>query len=449
MKLAIIMGSNRGSKSISNFFLQKLSKDWQIETIEVGKYIKVFSESREFFNDTLQSIKDADGVLWFIPVHNMLPSSEICSFIQLMDRYEAFSCLENKYTSAVFTSFYFSHREAEEYWKLACQSWNMNTLDVFHCRVDFFLDNKEIQRWESFADLFYKKVKSQFPCQSYYEWNQSRILPYTATPGLPVEKRNPSDKKVLLITTSPLKNSNLNEMISVWTRHFPYEMEVINLSELSFMLSCTSCMNCFWNEPCLAENDLLGKTIFPKYKEADAIIFATDIRSGMFPSSLRFFLDRLFLKAYFDRQKRKKVAYIFSGSLKNGMVVEKYIQSKSLLHGETLVGVVSDAKTTAKQITKNIITLVQAMTQALEDSHQEEVSDDEQNFIAKFENRVIIPLANLFLLRRHKCTMSFPFLSSQLNRKIYFKTSATIFKHTNKTKGEIYLKTIENLLTKK
>ena len=119
MKIILIEGSCRGQESSSLYFARRLmstaDKSLRFEILEVGKYIKVLAENRDFFDSYLKAMQESDAVIWLVPVRNLLPCYEICHFLSLIDSRNAGERLENKYTTALFTSSFFSHREAEEY----------------------------------------------------------------------------------------------------------------------------------------------------------------------------------------------------------------------------------------------------------------------------------------------------------------------------------------------
>lgn len=451
MKIILIEGSSRGKESSSLYYAHRLmktaGKSYRFEILEVGKYIKVLEENRDFFDSYLKAMQESDAIIWLIPVRNLLPCYEICHFLYLIDTHNVGDMLENRYTTALFTSSFFSHRDAEEYLAAACQTWNMNYIHGFHCRPDSALRKEETDRWRRFIESFFTQVKNQFPCEKFYFLSPNRSLPFKPVETSSVPKK-PSDKKVLILTANSDKNSNLNKMIDTWNRHFPYNTEIINLSTLPLCLPCSGCMNCFQKQKC-SGNDSIAKTVYPKYKEAETIIFASDICFGLFNPLIKLFLDRIFISAYFDRDKPKKTVYLFSGSLKNKISLEKYIRNKSILHGDRLVGIISDDEKSARQISANIAGLAKVTAEEQDDASPENFdSDSETEIFSRFKQNVILPLSKPFPLFRtfgYRTPIRFPTKLKIQILKIRIRSS---FRKHEQERKHLYLQALDSLLTK-
>lgn len=450
MKIIIIQGSCRGKESSSLYYAYHLmktaDKSYRFEILEVGKYIKVLEENRDFFDSYLNAMHESDAIIWMVPVRNLLPCYEICHFLHLIDSRHAGEQLENKYTTALFTSSFFSHRDAEEYLAAACQTWNMNYICGFHCRPDSALEKKEPDRWRRFTQSFFSQIENQFPCEKFYFLSPNRSLPFKPV-GTGAVPKEPSDKKVLILTADAGKNSNLNKMIDTWNRHFPYNTEIINLSALSLCLPCSGCMNCFRDRQCCA-NDNISKTVYPKYREADMIIIASDICFGLFHPLIKLFLDRIFISAYFDRDKSKKTVYLFSGSLKNKISLEKYIRNKSILHGDRLVGIISDDEKSARQISANIAGLARLTAGKSDISLPENFeTESKAELCAQFRQNVILPPEKPFSLFRNSVCHAPVRLPAKLKTQILKIRIRTFLRRQASERKHLYLQALDSLLS--
>lgn len=449
MKIILIEGSNRGEESASFDYARRLmksaDKSFRFEILEVGKYIKVLEENRAFFDSYMDAVKESDAVIWLVPVRNLLPSYEICHFLYLIDSRNAGQFAENKYTTALFTSSFFSHRDAEAYLSAACQTWNMNYLRGYHCRPDAVFRKGEAQRWKRFTDEFFEKVRTQFPCEKFHFLSSERSLPFKPTTFSSVPQKE-SEKKVLLLTSYGEKNSNLQKMIETWNAHFPYPTEIVNLARLPLLFPCSGCMNCFQGGGC-SVNDSIAKTVYPLYQDADAVIFASDICCGLFHPQVKLFLDRIFISTFLNRNKPKMTVYLFSGSLKNKISLEKYIRKKTILHGDRLVGIVSDEEKSAKQISDNIIRLATAVAERLENDLTAEEADSDIRLTTRFNQEVILPPTKPFALFRrsdHRAPRRLPF---KLQLEILKQKLLSPFRRKSAPAKLTYLQALNRLRT--
>ena len=86
-------------------------------------------------------------------------------------------------------------------------------------------------------------------------------------------------------------------MIETWEKSFPLPIEKVNLSELPLCFPCAGKCGCFETRFCGFESDSIGKILLPKYKSADVVIFAADVRFGILPPLFKLFFDRIFIPA--------------------------------------------------------------------------------------------------------------------------------------------------------
>ena len=393
MKIVFIAGSNRGKESASIkpalAWMNSRKNRFRFEILEVGKYIKVLSEDKAFFDSYLQAMNTSDAVIWLIPVRNLLPSFEICAFIHLINQNNAGSLLKNKHTTAVMTSFFFASDDAEAYLAGACQSWEMNWFAAFHCRPEKRNSKNDLPAIR-FLDAFIEKKEKNISAPQFYVIIQSRFLPYRPVAFRPVKKRTDSKAKILLITATPPEETNLPQMIETWEKSFPLPIEKVNLSELPLCFPCAGKCGCFETRFCGFESDSIGKILLPKYKSADVVIFAADVRFGILPPLFKLFFDRIFIPARFDRQKKKRTVWLLSGNLKNRSPLQKYIRTKSILHGEEVIGIANDGNESAKQITDALFALAQE-TAHLCETEADAAADGvrEENLLEEFDRKLL------------------------------------------------------------
>ena len=90
MKIVFIAGSNRGKESASeklaSLLMSPADQSLRFEILEIGKYIKVLDENQNFFDSYIRAMHDCDAIIWLVPIRNLLPSYEICRFINIINR---------------------------------------------------------------------------------------------------------------------------------------------------------------------------------------------------------------------------------------------------------------------------------------------------------------------------------------------------------------------------
>lgn len=394
MKIVFIAGSNRGKESASeklaSLLMSPADQSLRFEILEIGKYIKVLDENQNFFDSYIRAMHDCDAIIWLVPIRNLLPSYEICRFIDIINRKNAGMLLKNKYTSAVFTSFFFSSDDAETALAFTCQSWGMFWFNGFHCLPDAADSPAEVELARYFFSDFLHKVKNNIRPSRFFAPNIERFIPYTSVRQRPISMKSDACAKILLITADADEKSNLSQLIDIWGKIFPFPAETINLSQLRLCFSCAGGRECFTNQYCNLDSDSIGKTIYQKYKEADVVIFADDIRSGIFSPPLKLFLDRIFMPAFFDRKKRKLSVWILSGNLKSPTRFDKYIRIKSILHGEHVAGIVSDEDESSKQITDNLIAAATETLRLLESPKPRPTDGEaEKAILCEFQEKLL------------------------------------------------------------
>lgn len=122
-------------------------------------------------------------------------------------------------------------------------------------------------------------------------------------------------KKVLVVAGSPRKNANSTILacsIAQGAEDAGAEVEILRLAELTIK-PCRGCYRCahLENKGCVQQDDM--QLIYPKIKEADALILATPIYFFNMSGQLKIFLDRC-LPVCYDAQgfRDKKLAVSMS-----------------------------------------------------------------------------------------------------------------------------------------
>ena len=100
------------------------------------------------------------------------------------------------------------------------------------------------------------------------------------------------------------------------------------------------------------------------------------------------------MPAFFDRKKRKLSVWILSGNLKSPTRFDKYIRTKSILHGEHVAGIVSDEDESSKQITDNLIAAATETLRLLESPKPRPTDGEaEKAILCEFQEK-LLPLSS-------------------------------------------------------
>ena len=214
MKIIVLNGSPKGKVSVtmqSVYFLQKKFPGHQIKIINISQEIKRIEKNKKVFGEIIEEVKSSDGVLWAFPVYTLLVPSQYKRFIELIWERKVEKAFKGKYTAVFSTSKRVFDHAAHQYMNAICDDLDMRYVDFFSADMEDLLKEGERDRLVQFAGCFFEAIEKNYSTLKKY-----RPLPLSTFEYVPGEGRKKIDsggKKIIIITDSVDKKTNLGRMI--------------------------------------------------------------------------------------------------------------------------------------------------------------------------------------------------------------------------------------------
>ena len=315
MKIVVLNGSPKSDTSFTMQSVHYIENKFPQHTFkihDVAKKIKLIEKNNHYFQEIMNDVKNADGILWAFSVHFFLVTSQYKRFIELVFENKATSFFKGKHTSLLLTSIHFFDHTAINYMNGVCDDLGMKYLGSFSSDMYDLLKKDERKRLISFADNFFTSIaQNRYPVRNYREVAHEKYK-YTASKN--ANLLDNQNKKIIVITDLYDKTSNLGQMIDRFRACFKNSIEVIDLSSINISGGCLGCLQCGPNNVCSYMNsDDFVHLYESKVKTADAIIFAGEIKDRYLSSTWKMFFDRSFYNTHIPFLVKKQIAFIISG----------------------------------------------------------------------------------------------------------------------------------------
>ncbi len=134
MKITVLNGSPKGDTSVTMqyvHYIQKKFPQHELKILNVSHRIKKLERDETAFQEILDEVQSADGVLWASPVYFLLVPSQYKRFIELISERGAEAVFEHKYTAALTTSIHFYDHTAHNYIHAVCDDLGMKYVGSF------------------------------------------------------------------------------------------------------------------------------------------------------------------------------------------------------------------------------------------------------------------------------------------------------------------------------
>jgi multimeric flavodoxin WrbA len=352
MKIVVLNGSPKGDLSISLQYARYLAKvfpEAEYQTIHIAQRIKVIENNRQVFDDIIQQIREADGVLWVFPLYILLVHAHYKRFIELISERKVQGAFAGKYAAILSTSIHYFDHTAHNYMHGICDDLGMKFVDSFSAEM-YDLTKAEGQHQldlfgRNFLDAITRKAATwrAFPpiVPSGFHYLSGAALAPIPTEG----------KKVVILHDATDPNSNLAKMVTRCQAAFEGDVNTINLHELDIKASCQGCLQCGSDNQCAYE----GKDGFIDFYRtqvmtADVVVYAGTVVDRYLSSRWKMFFDRCFFNTHTPVLKGKQVVYIISGPLGQLPNLVEIIQAFMELQQANLVGFVTDESGSSSEI---------------------------------------------------------------------------------------------------
>ena len=343
MNIVVLNGSPKGQHSVTLTYLKFLTTrfpEHQYSIIHISKDILTIEKNRERFDEIMKKIDMADVVLWLYGVWVLLVPAQMIRFIELIRERKQEHVFTGKYAASISTSIHYLDHFSEHYIRSESEDLMMKYYD--HLSLDM-LDMMKVDKRENLCRFFSyftdcaenmrplpKHTSPLKPCNFCYE------------PGKPASKLDTGDKKILILSDTNKKNSNLDRMVQRFTETCGQNVQLVNLIDLKMKGACTGCMRCGYDNTCIY-NDGFQEFYNEVVRNADIIIFAASI-SGRFLSSIfKTFLDRTFFWTHTPSLVGKTIGYLIEGPLSQNDNLRQFLEATVTARQQALfAGIVTD-----------------------------------------------------------------------------------------------------------
>lgn len=365
MNITVLSGSPKGKDSVtlqSVNYISKLFPEHTYDVFHIGQTINaLMEENGDAFDAVMESVKQADLILWATPVYTCLVPAQYKRFIEKVFNDGKAPLFKGKYAAAISTSINFFDNYAVDY--LRAINDDLDTLFAGSYSADSYdLLKEEGQiRLAQFAAQLFEDVASgaMFGKRTYplsYSWHV-----YESGPA--PEPVDSGPLKVLLIQDENYDGTNLGRMVARCTQGFKADIEVVTLSELNVKGDCLGCIQCGFDHACIYE----GKDDFidfarEKVAPADILILAGEIRDRWLSSTWKQFFDRSFFQNHVPALKGKQVGLLLSGPLTQMVALKGTLDAIVEWQGAHLADTVTDEVERSGFIDSRIDTMVRRIT---------------------------------------------------------------------------------------
>ncbi|MCP4754059.1 MAG: flavodoxin [Proteobacteria bacterium] len=344
MKIAVLSGSPKGDLSVTLQYINFIKKKFpqhEYTVHHLSKRIKTIEKNEAAFQEIVDDVQASDGVLWAVPLYVFLVPSQYKRFIELIRERGAEEAFQGKYAAVVTTSIHFYDHTANNYMHAVCDDLGMKYVDYFSPAMYDLEEEEGRNDLLLFAENFFEVVEEGIPTTRHYPPLVSREFEY-----VPAEVGNQvavDDKKILLLTDSSRKGTNLSKMIDRFADSFSSGIEVVDLNDIRIKGGCLGCCECGFDYRCAyTGTDEYIDFYNDKVVSADIVVYAGAVVDRYLSWKWKQFFDRRFFKTHTPTQKDKQIAFIVSGPLSQISNLRQIMVASCDLDRANLVDIVTD-----------------------------------------------------------------------------------------------------------
>jgi len=146
MKIVVLNGSPKGNMSVTLqyvLFIRKKFSQHELKIFNIAQEIRKIEGEEKAFQEIIEAVKAADGVLWAFPLYFLLVQSNYKRFIEFIWEREAEAAFKNKYAASLSTSIHFFDHTAHNYINAVCDDLDMRFVGAFSAGMYDLLKTKE------------------------------------------------------------------------------------------------------------------------------------------------------------------------------------------------------------------------------------------------------------------------------------------------------------------
>ncbi|MBN2059031.1 MAG: NAD(P)H-dependent oxidoreductase [Deltaproteobacteria bacterium] len=425
MKISVINGSPKGGHSITLqhiHYSTKKNPGHDVEIINVASRIRKIEKDKSLFNEIIEKMAQADAIIWSFPVYYALIPSQMKRFIELIFERCALDLFKGKYTTSLTTSINFFDHTAHNYMQGVCEELGFLYVKSYSANMDDFFDSNKREKIVTFYRWFIKMVEKKVSVARKYPIRHVDAVVYE--PG-EIERRGITcDRKVLLLTDALEEDTNLANMVDVFTKYSSMPVVIKNIHHIDIKNGCIGCCTCGYDNTCVQKDDY-QKFFNDNLREADIIIIAATIKDHYLSSTWKKFLDRSFFNGHAPVLMDKRLGFIISGPLSQIQNLRETLEALAEIWHMKTFGIVTDEASTSEETTDYIYAFAKELEFATYDNL--EFGSKFYQVAGKKIFRDFIYLTNAVFRADHVFYKKFGFYNDFPQRKIKKRLTNAIF----------------------
>jgi multimeric flavodoxin WrbA len=348
MKIIALGGSPKGPLSITRQYVDFLKQEfrpprYEIEMHDVAKSIGRLERDEADFEEVIEAVSAADGVLWAFPLYFWLVPSQYKRFIELIFERGAEEAFRGKHAAVLSTSIKFNDHTAHQYMRGICEDLQMEFLGAYSADMYDLLRRRERARLKRFGKEVFDGIERKAPGLA--RWTAPIVHdPRAYRPEQTIEVVDPGSQRVVILSDAPGNSlTNHGRMVERLDAIFAGKATLIDISALMERCGCTCCLRCGKDNICLYEGkDLFTSTYRDKISTADVIVYTGTVVDRYLSSTWKMFFDRSFFNTHIPSVEGKQVALVVSGPMRQVPNLRQIFESYFEVQGAHLVDVVTD-----------------------------------------------------------------------------------------------------------
>ncbi len=329
MKIIVLNGSPKGEDSITLQYVAYIRKHFpqhDFRIFHVSHRIKKMERDLEAFQEVINEVRSADGVLWSFGLWVLCVPAQYMRFIELISERGMEDAFENKYAAVMTTSIHFYDHTAHNYMRAVCEDLRMKFVDAISLDIIDIMKAERRREITIFAEGFIKAIREQEVTSRFF--NPLIFSDFVYQPTEPKTRVVPGNNNILVLTDANDIHTNLGKMIAQFKQSFAGEIEAINLNDIDIRGACLGCMRCGYDYNCTYK-DGFADFYNQRVRSADIIVFAGTVKGRYLSSTWKTFYDRAYFWNHTPSLAGKQLGYIISGPLRQNPNLIQILEASS------------------------------------------------------------------------------------------------------------------------
>jgi len=345
MNIVILNGSPKGEVSVTMQYVEYLGRRFpqhEFSIHHVARRIHRIERDEAVFNEVIEAVRAADGIIWAFPLYIMLVCSQYKRFIELIGERKVWDAFSKKYATSLSTSINFYDHTAHGYVRSICEDAGMQFVGSYSANMTDLQEEQEGERLTLFAADFFDAMETgRVTARRYAPLSDAANELSITSPDCKIDTHG---KRILILTDESdagIHGRNLSAMTEYLQRLWGGNVKKVNLLDIDIRGGCLGCLKCGQNYQC-AYTDGFSEFYRSEVLTADIIVYAGQVVDRQLSSLWRKFLDRSFFNTHTPVLTGKQIMYVVSGPLGQLPGMRQVYEAWGEIQEANLVGFVGD-----------------------------------------------------------------------------------------------------------